>query len=54
MITSAEDRHREEATRAGVGLVLGKPYPEDQLVAHIASFSFPAANGQEAATGAIA
>jgi CheY-like chemotaxis protein len=40
MITSAEDRHREEATQAGVGLVLGKPYPEDELIAHIRSFSF--------------
>ena len=41
MITSAEDRHREEAMRVGVGLVLGKPYPEDALIAHIRSFRFP-------------
>ncbi|HEX7686440.1 MAG TPA: response regulator, partial [Burkholderiaceae bacterium] len=54
MITSAEDRHRDEATRAGVGLVLGKPYPEDELLAHVASFAFPAASGREAAAGAIA
>jgi chemosensory pili system protein ChpA (sensor histidine kinase/response regulator) len=54
MITSAEDRHREEAARVGVGLVLGKPYPEDALVAHVASFSFPAASGQEAVAGALA
>jgi len=40
MITSAEDRHRDDAMREGVGLVLGKPYPEDQLLAHIRSFSF--------------
>ena len=49
MITSAEDRHREEATRAGVGLVMGKPYPEDELIAHIRSFRFTAAVEQEAA-----
>jgi len=40
MITSAEDRHREEALRVGVGLVLGKPYDEAALVAHIRSFRF--------------
>jgi len=42
MITSAEDRHREDAMREGVGLVLGKPYPEDELLAHIRSFRFTA------------
>jgi CheY-like chemotaxis protein len=42
MITSAEDRHRESALREGVGLVLGKPYPEDELLAHIRSFRFTA------------
>jgi CheY-like chemotaxis protein len=42
MITSAEDRHRDDALREGVGLVLGKPYPEDALLAHIRSFSFSA------------
>jgi CheY-like chemotaxis protein len=40
MITSAEDRHRDEALRVGVGLVLGKPYDEAALVAHIRSFKF--------------
>ncbi len=40
MITSAEDRHREEATRLGVGLVMGKPYDEPALIAHIRSFRF--------------
>jgi PleD family two-component response regulator len=40
MITSAEDRHREEALRVGVGLVMGKPYDEAALVAHIRSFRF--------------
>jgi len=42
MITSAEDRHRAEAHAVGVGLVLGKPYPEDALIAHIRSFRFAA------------
>jgi len=40
MITSAEDRHREEALRVGVGLVMGKPYDEAALVAHIRGFKF--------------
>ena len=40
MITSAEERHREEALRVGVGLVMGKPYDEAALVAHIRSFRF--------------
>jgi CheY-like chemotaxis protein len=40
MITSAEDRHREEALRIGVGLVMGKPYDEAALIAHIRSFKF--------------
>ena len=40
MITSAEDRHREQALRAGVGLVMGKPYDEAALIAHIRSFKF--------------
>jgi CheY-like chemotaxis protein len=40
MITSAEDRHREEALRMGVGLVMGKPYDEAALIAHIRSFKF--------------
>ena len=40
MITSAEDRHREEAQRVGVGLVMGKPYDEPALIAHIRSFKF--------------
>jgi PleD family two-component response regulator len=40
MITSAEDRHREEALRVGVGLVMGKPYDEAALIAHIRGFRF--------------
>ena len=40
MITSAEDRHREEALRVGVGLVMGKPYDEPALIAHIRGFRF--------------
>ncbi len=35
MITAAEDRHRDEAHRAGVSVLLGKPYPEDELIGHI-------------------
>jgi CheY-like chemotaxis protein len=35
MITAAEDRHRDDAQRAGVSMLLGKPYPEDELIAHI-------------------
>ena len=42
MITSAEERHRDEATRLGVGLVMGKPYDEAALIAHIRSFRFAA------------
>jgi CheY-like chemotaxis protein len=45
MITSAEERHREEALRVGVGLVMGKPYDEAALVAHIRSFRFLAPAG---------
>lgn len=40
MITSAEERHREQALRVGVGLVLGKPYDEAALVAHLRGFRF--------------
>jgi CheY-like chemotaxis protein len=40
MITSAEDRHREEALRVGVGMVMGKPYDEAALIAYIRSFKF--------------
>ena len=35
MITAADERHRDEATQAGVSVLLGKPYPEDELIAHI-------------------
>jgi len=40
MITAADERHRAEATRAGVGLVLGKPFSEDRLLAHIRDCQF--------------
>jgi PleD family two-component response regulator len=40
MITSAEERHREEALRVGVGLIMGKPYDEAALIAHIRGFKF--------------
>jgi hypothetical protein len=35
MITAADDRHREQAEQVGVSVLLGKPYPEDALIAHI-------------------
>jgi CheY-like chemotaxis protein len=35
MITAADDRHREQADAAGVSVLLGKPYAEDALVAHL-------------------
>ncbi len=35
MITAADDRHREQADASGVSVLLGKPYPEDLLIAHI-------------------
>jgi CheY-like chemotaxis protein len=37
MITAADDRHSADAARVGVTVLLGKPYPEDQLLAHIES-----------------
>jgi chemosensory pili system protein ChpA (sensor histidine kinase/response regulator) len=40
MITSAEERHRADAQRAGVGLMMGKPYDEAALIAHIRGFQF--------------
>ena len=35
MITAANDKHREDANAAGVSVLLGKPYPEEELIAHI-------------------
>ena len=35
MITSSNERHRDAATRAGVSVLLGKPYPEAQLLAEV-------------------
>jgi CheY-like chemotaxis protein len=35
MITAADDRHREQADQAGVSVLLGKPYADDALIAHI-------------------
>jgi len=32
MITAADDRHRDDARRAGVSKLLGKPYPEQELI----------------------
>jgi chemosensory pili system protein ChpA (sensor histidine kinase/response regulator) len=41
MITSIDATHREAALREGVGLVLGKPFPEEPLLAHFRSHRFP-------------
>jgi CheY-like chemotaxis protein len=49
MITAADDRHREQADSAGVSVLLGKPYPEDALIAHIRL-----AMGQDAAETSLA
>ena len=35
MITAADDKHRDDAQRAGVTVLLGKPYPEAALIEHI-------------------
>jgi len=35
MITSSDDKHRAEAQAAGVSVLLGKPYEEDDLLARI-------------------
>jgi CheY-like chemotaxis protein len=37
MVTAAEDRHRDHAARVGVNVLLGKPYPEQELLASIAA-----------------
>lgn len=35
MITAADERHRDEASAAGVSVLLGKPYSDEALIAHI-------------------
>jgi CheY-like chemotaxis protein len=35
MVTSDSEQLRAEAHAAGVDVLLGKPYPEEQLIAHI-------------------
>ncbi|MBN8492196.1 MAG: response regulator, partial [Burkholderiales bacterium] len=47
MITAADERHREQAQQSGVSVLLGKPYPEEALLAHIRQ-----ALGQDAAVPA--
>ena len=42
MITAADAKHRADADRAGVSVLLGKPYPEDELIAHIRRAMNPA------------
>lgn len=40
MITSRmADKHRNHAMSLGVNVYLGKPYREDELLAHVASFA---------------
>jgi len=46
MISSADAMHREATLREGVGLVLGKPFPEEPLLEHIRSFRCPLAAAQ--------
>ena len=50
MITAADDKHRDDAQRAGVTVLLGKPYPEDALIEHIRM----AMAGRNASTGSPA
>jgi len=50
MITAADDRHRGDASEAGVSVLLGKPYPEEELIAHIRA----AMNHGETQAGALA
>jgi len=45
MITAADDRHHEQSEQVGVSVLLGKPYPDEALIAHIRR-----AMGQERAT----
>jgi CheY-like chemotaxis protein len=49
MITAADDKHREDAQRAGVSVLLGKPYQEEELIDHIRS----AMNYGETEAGAL-
>lgn len=37
MITADDEKHRADATEAGVSVLLSKPYPEDQLLAYLES-----------------
>lgn len=50
MITSADDRHREDARAAGVSVLLGKPFGDEELIAHIRKVM----NGCETQAGALA
>lgn len=48
MITSSDEKHRAVATEAGVSVLLGKPYEEDALIAHIETLLTRAAETAEA------
>ena len=45
MVTSDNDVLRSEAVASGVDVVLGKPYPEEQLIAHIQKLVIDAKGG---------
>jgi len=45
MVTSDNDVLRSEAAASGVDVVLGKPYPEEQLIAHIRRLVIDAKEG---------
>lgn len=50
MITSADDRLKQAAAEAGVTVLLGKPYPEEVLMDHIARLARVQATAPAAAT----
>ena len=43
MITAAEDRHKSDAASAGVSVLLGKPYADEDLMVFIRSAMLPVA-----------
>ena len=54
MITAADDKHRDEAQRAGVTVLLGKPYPEAALIEHIRAAMAGRNASVESSAGALA
>jgi CheY-like chemotaxis protein len=41
MITAADDKHRQEADRVGVNVLMGKPYSDEALIHHIRTLVHP-------------